>query len=113
MVSVSLFVFFVLSHLSLLHSVELQFIATLPVNCDKTPPTIQLGNTTQSMRIKDFLLSDYLTSQKCEFLTKTRITHSNDSSPSFPSECSIIRVPAVKEHSDDLNLTAEFDLEVH
>ena len=40
-------------------------------------------------------------------------THSNDSSPSFPFECSIIQVPAVKEHSDDLNLTAEFDLEVH
>ena len=61
----------------------------LPVNCDKTPPgynptgvdlrTIwsykhllhlqSSSNTTQSMRIKDFLLTDYLTSQKCEFLT--------------------------------------------
>ena len=42
-------------------------------------------------------------------------THSNDSSPSFPFECSIIQVPAVKEHSHkaELNLTAEFDLEVH
>ncbi|KAK7820871.1 hypothetical protein CFP56_038397, partial [Quercus suber] len=142
MVSVSLFVFFALSHLSLLHSVEEEkrkqpncspflcrkfgiidfpFTNSADPNCSLLPlchykRLLHLqsnSNTTQSMRIKDFLLSDYLTSQKCEFLTKTRITHSNDSSPSFPSECSIIRVPAVKEHSDDLNLTAEFDLEVH
>ena len=112
MVSVYLFVFFVLSHLSLLHSVEEEkrkqpnrspFLcrkfgiigfpftnsadpncSLLPVNCDKTPPTIQLGwtggpyevinisytgNTTQSTRIKDLSLSDHLTTQKCEFLT--------------------------------------------
>jgi hypothetical protein len=65
----------------------------LAVNCDGTPPTIQLEwggrpyevinisytNTTQSTtRIKDPLLLDYLNTQKCESLT-------NLTFPSSPS----------------------------
>ncbi|KAK7850147.1 pr5-like receptor kinase, partial [Quercus suber] len=43
-------------------------------------------------------------------------SHSNDNSPSFPSECSIIQLPK-KERTDNDTLfsllSAEFDLEVH
>ena len=112
MASLSLFVFFVLSHLLLLHSAEgenrippncsfhcgnliigfpfynLEYPicdgSLLAVNCNSTPPTIQLDwsgrpyevikfsytNTTQSTtRIKDPLLSDPLNIRNCEFLT--------------------------------------------
>ena len=107
MASISLLVFFVLSHLLLFHSAELPncssfncgkfsiigfpFFNTkypfcgglLAVNCDGTPSTIQLEwggrqnevikisytNTTQSTRIKDSLLLDYLNTQKCESVT--------------------------------------------
>ena len=117
MASISLLVFFVLSHLLLLHSAELPncssfhcgkfgiigfpFFNTkypfcsglLAVNCDGTPPTIQLElggrqyevkkisytNTTQSTtRIEDPLLWDYLNTQKCESVT-------NWTFPSSPS----------------------------
>jgi hypothetical protein len=113
MPSLSLFVFFVLSHLLLLHSAEEEkrkplncspfqcgkfgiigfpfynrkysFCGgLLAVNCDGTPPTIELEwagrqfevinisytNTTPSTtRIKDLSLSDHLNARKCEFLT--------------------------------------------
>ncbi|KAM4084395.1 hypothetical protein ACB094_08G128900 [Castanea mollissima] len=113
MACVSLFVFFLLSHLFLLHSAEgvnktleicspfhcgkfgiigfpftnisQPFSFLLPIKCDKIPPTIQLGlsrglyevinisyshtNTKQSTRIKDLLLSNDLSNQKCESLT--------------------------------------------
>ncbi|XP_075634409.1 LEAF RUST 10 DISEASE-RESISTANCE LOCUS RECEPTOR-LIKE PROTEIN KINASE-like 1.1 isoform X4 [Castanea sativa] len=147
----------------------------LPVNCDQTPPTIQLPlgcskgayevinisytNTTQSTLVKDLSLSEYLNTNKCEYLTNFTLpnspfisfklttpnrslfkcnrtldsnsykkfkhmscgdhnfyySHSNESTPSIiSSQCSIIQLP-VKEHSDnnELNLTAEFELEVH
>ena len=57
----------------------------LPVNCDQTPPTIQLPlgwskgayeviniwytNTTQFTRVKDLSLLEYLNTNKCEYLT--------------------------------------------
>ncbi|GMY18409.1 LEAF RUST 10 DISEASE-RESISTANCE LOCUS RECEPTOR-LIKE PROTEIN KINASE-like 1.1 isoform X1 [Fagus crenata] len=124
MASLSLFVFFVLSHLLLLHSAEgenrilpncsssfqcgkfgmIGFPFTnithlhcglLAVNCDRTPPTIQLGwgwsggpyevinisytNTTQSTtRIKYLSLWDHWKAGKCEYLT-------NLTFPSSPS----------------------------
>ena len=189
MASISLFVFFALSHLLLLHSAEEEnslYLYCSPfhcgkfgnisfpfdnskypfcggflaVDCDGTPPTIQLGwsgrqydvinisysNTTQSTtRIKDLSLSDHLNSRKCEFLTNltfpsfpsisyeitspnqtlfkcnhtlpitlpTNFTHrrcgdyniyyshSNHSSPTSPSECSIIQLPQ-REHPNIL-----------
>ena len=121
MASLSISVFFVLSHLLLLHLAEGEnrippycssfhcgnlgiigfpfFDITnpfcgglLPVNCDKTPPTIQpdwwwsgreyevinfsYTNTTQSTtHIKDLSLSDHLNTQKCEFLTNLTFLH--------------------------------------
>lgn len=205
MATVFLFVFFVLSHLVLLLSAEEEKrnaqscssfqcgkfgmigfpfrlnkiryynCGFLPVNCDQTPPTIQLPlgfskgayevinisytNTTQSTLVKDLSLSEYLNTNKCEYLTNFSLpkspfisfklttpnrnlfkcnrtldsnsykkfkymncgdhnfyySHSNESTPSIiSSQCSIIQLP-VKEHSDnnELNLTAEFELEVH
>ena len=39
---------------------------------------------------------------------------SNEASQTFPSECSTIQLPVNKtSHEDELNLTAEFDLELH
>ena len=204
MASLSLFVFFVLSHLVLLHSAEeekskplncsssfqcgkfgiIGFPFTnskhpfcrglLPVNCDGTPPTIELEwggrqyevinisytNTTQSTRIKDLVLSDNLNAQKCEFLTNLTFpnspsisyeitspkqtlfkcnrtpnitspenfknitcgdyniyySHSNNTTPSSLSKCSIIQLPQ-NERPDKDELfslfSAEFDLKVH
>ena len=117
MASISLFVLFVLSHLLLLHSAELPNCSSFQcgkfgiigfpffnrkypscgglfaVDCDGTPPTIQLvwggrqhevinisyTNTTQSTtRIKDLSLLDYLNTRKCESIT-------NLTFPSSPS----------------------------
>ena len=39
---------------------------------------------------------------------------SNEASQSFPSGCSSIQLPVNEySHKDELNLTAEFDLELH
>ena len=206
MASVSLFVFFVLSHLLLLHSAEEEnslysncsffkcgkfgsigfpfFNSKYPfcrggllgVNCDGTPPTIQLElggkqyevinisytNTTQSTtHIKDPLLLDFLKPQKCESITNLTFpsppsisyeitspnqtlfkcnrtlpitsppnfkhvscldnyniyySHSNHSSPTSFSECSIIQLPQ-REHPNNNELFSllsdEINLEVH
>ena len=200
MASISLFVLFVLSHLLLLHSAELPNCSSFQcgkfgiigfpffnrkypscgglfaVDCDGTPPTIQLvwggrqhevinisyTNTTQSTtRIKDLSLLDYLNTRKCESITNLTFpsspyisfeitspnqtlfkcnrtlpitsppnfknmtchddyniyyNHSNHSSPTSLSECSIIQLPE-NEHPDEDEpfslLSAEFDLEVH
>ena len=95
-------VFFVFSHLSLLHSTEGEVKRKLP----------KMRILHQFYFSQLFHSSLFNSPHPIILYLNAIITHSNDSSPSFPSECSIIRVPAVKEHSDDLNLTAEFDLEV-
>ena len=64
----------------------------LPVNCDGTPPTIQLPrnlsetpyevinisytNTTQSIHVKDISLWEYLNTNKCEYLTNFTLPNS-------------------------------------
>ena len=120
MASSSLFVFFLLTNLLLLHSAEeeksthpncpsfqcgkvgtIGFPFTngsqpscglLPVNCDGTPPTIQLPvglsvkpyevinisytDSRQSIRIKDFSLFKYFLTDKCEYLTDFTLPNS-------------------------------------
>ena len=151
------------------------FCGLLRVICDQTPPTIQLPQgpwsgrpyevinisytnyTTQTIRIRDLSLWEYLNTSKCEYLLNFTLpnsplisfklttpnqtlfkcirtlditsptnlenmscgdyniyyTISNEASQSFPSGCSTIQLP-VQEHSHEaeLNMTAEYDLEV-
>jgi hypothetical protein len=153
MASISLFVFFVLSHLLLLHSVEggnrnrpncssfqcgkFGFMGSpftnithshcgyFTVNCTKTPPTIHLWgnkrvyevinisytNTSQSIRIKDSLLSDNLNmkTHKCESLDKTNLTFR-----SFPPISYVITSPTQTlfkcNHNHTLNITSPKNL---
>jgi hypothetical protein len=202
MASVSLFVFFVLSHLLLLHSaeeakkygypsncppfccgklgsIEFPFSDNIHpdcgfciVNCDEISPTIQLGidgrsydvikisqsNTTIS--VKDQVFQEHLNLRRCELLSNLTFpkstsisfeittpnqtlfkckhtlnfttprnfknkscgdyniyySQSNNTSPSFPSECSIIQLTKKRSPLEvDLFalLTVDFDLEVH
>ena len=120
MASVPLFVFVLLTNLLLLHSAEeekstrpncpsfpcgkfgtIGFPFTnvsypscglLPVNCDETPPKIQLPlglsgkpyevinisytNFTQSIRIKDFSLLEFLNTSECQYLINFTLPHS-------------------------------------
>ncbi|XP_075636337.1 LEAF RUST 10 DISEASE-RESISTANCE LOCUS RECEPTOR-LIKE PROTEIN KINASE-like 2.4 [Castanea sativa] len=153
------------------------FCGLLPVICDQTAPTIQLPQgpwsgrpyevinisytnyTTQTIRIRDLSLWEYLNTSKCEYLINFTLpnsplisfklttpnqtlikcsrtlnitsptnleymscrdyniyyTHSNEASQSFPSGCSTIQLPVQEHysHKAELNITAEFDLEVH